>query len=295
MTRSTIGPRRGALAAGLGVLGAFVAGCTRVVDLDVAEGTKRLVVEARLESIKGDARGRQHVRLSLTDGFATAGTPPPATGASVEVTDEPGARFTFLEVPGTPGLYAAENLVPMIGAPYTLTIVYQGQRYQATERVVAVAPIDSLYFVYQEKTIGRKPGFRPAIDYADPVGVGNDYFWELAVNDSLRLSRDPGNRFRVISEDRFYDGGRITGYQPYDEEIVNTGDRVMMRQIGLSEAGFRYYAALFEQSNGGGSPFSVPPASVKGNVANLTTPSLYPLGYFLASEVSERRAVVGTH
>lgn len=272
---------------------AAATGCTKVVDLDLAEGAKRLVVEARLEAIKGAPRGRQQVRLSLTDGFGTAGLPPAATGAAVEVTNEQGVRFGFVESGAVPGLYLTENLVPTVGGRYTLIIDYQGERYQATDRVVPVAPIDSLYFVYQEKTIGQDPGFRPAIDYADPAVIGNYYLWELVVNDSLRIGRDPGNRFRAISEDRFYDGGRVSGYQPYDEEIVAPGDRVLMRQVALSEAGFRYYAALFDQSSGSGSPFSVPPASVRGNVANTTAPSHYPLGYFLTAEVSEKRGVVG--
>ena len=57
-------------------------GCTRVVDLEVAEGPVRLVIEGRIELIAGDAVGRQRVRLSTTDGFATSGLPPAATGES---------------------------------------------------------------------------------------------------------------------------------------------------------------------------------------------------------------------
>ena len=41
-----------------------------------------------------------------------------------------------------------------------------------------------------------------------------------------------------------------------------------------------------------GSPFAVPPASRRGNVANLTRPAEPALGYFLAVEVHERTARV---
>lgn len=69
----------------------------------------------------------------------------------------------------------------------------------------------------------------------------------------------------------------------------------MVRQIGFSEATFRHYFALFEQSAAGhGSPFAVPPGSLRGNVANLTDPAHYPLGYFWAAEVAEARAVLST-
>jgi hypothetical protein len=268
-------------------------GCTRVVDLGIDEGPVRLVIEGRIELIKGDAIGRQHIRLSTTDGFATAGYPPAVKGATVTVTDDQGRVFNFAESATESGTYVTTGLVPTLGGRYTLAVRFRGDRYTATDQVQPVSPIDSLYFVYQDQSAIRSdPGFRSLIDYTDPPGKGNYYLWEMIVNDSLRLSRDPGNRFRVISEDRFYDGGRVVGYLPFDEEVVETGQLVLMRQLALSEASYRYYAALFEQSTGGGSPFSTPPASVRGNGANLDNPSLYPLGYFLAADVSERRAIV---
>lgn len=267
------------------------ASCTRVVDLGVEEGPVRLVIEGRVELIKGDQAGRQTIRLTTTDAFSAAGRPPVVTSATVSVADERGSVFPFA-YSAEAGAYVATGFIPRVGGRYTLTVRYQGERYTATDELKSVSPIDSLYFTYVEKTAVIDPGFRAAIDYADPPGLGNYYLWELFVNDSTRLSRDPGNRFRVISEDRFYDGGRVTAYQPFDEEIVEPGQRVLMRQLALSEASYRYYAALFDQATGGGSPFSTPPASVRGNAANLDNPTRYPLGYFLAAEVSERRAIV---
>lgn len=270
---------------------AVATGCTRVVDLGVDEGPVRLVIEGRVELIKGDQAGRQTIRLTTTDPFSSAGRPPIVTNASVSVADERG-RIVPFAYSAEAGAYVATGFIPRLGGRYTLSVLYQGERYTATDELRPVSPIDSLYFTYVEKTAVIDPGFRAVIDYADPPGQGNYYLWELIVNDSLRLSRDPGNRFRVISEDRFYDGGRVTAYQPFDEEIVDPGQRVLMRQLALSEASYRYYAALFDQATGGGSPFSTPPASVRGNAANLDNPARYPLGFFLAAEVSERRAIV---
>ena len=266
-------------------------GCTRVVDLDLTEGPVRLVVEGRLERIKSDVLGHQSIRLSTTDAFAHAGLPPAAVGAKVTITDSSGRVETFSSL--APGLYETSAFFPVIGMRYTLDIEYQGEHYRATDRLLPVAPIDSLYFKFMEKAPGvEHAGLRAVVDYTDPPGLGNDYLWELVVDDSLRISPDPGNRFRIISEDRFYDGGRVVGYQPFDEEVVRPGQRVLMRQVGISEQAFRYYSAIFAQSNGTGSPFSVPPASVRGNVANVDDGTHYPLGYFLAAEVSEKLATV---
>ena len=50
--------------------------------------------------------------------------------------------------------------------------------------------------------------------------------------------------------------------------------------------------ALNDQTTNDGSPFATAPASVRGNVANRTRPAHHALGYFAASEVAERTAVV---
>ncbi|MFN0180861.1 MAG: DUF4249 domain-containing protein [Gemmatimonadales bacterium] len=269
-------------------------GCTRVVDLDLAEGPRRLVVEGRIELRPDDATGLQAIRLTTTGPFEATDEPPAAIGAVVVVAEEGGRVFHFTrEALGGGRRYLAAGFVPRLGAEYTLTVDYDGHQYRASHRLLPVPPIDSLYFEYEDAGLAQgDSGFRAVIDYRDPAGDKNYYLWDLIVDGRQRIGIDPGNRFRIISDDRFYDGGRVIGYQPYDEEVVEPGQRVALRQVALSEAGFRYYAALFEQTTGGGGPFSTPPSSVRGNVINLTDTNRYPLGFFFAAQVAERTAVV---
>ena len=265
------------------------AGCTRVVDLTVEQGPVRLVIEGRIELRDNDPVARQRIRLTTTDAYQSSAPPPPARGAVVRVADDAGRTFDFAESATEPGVYLHDGLVAVVGARYTLTIDYLGERYEGSHQLIAVPPIDSLYFVYREKGLAQgDSGFRALIDYADPAGTKNYYLWELLVDGKPRIKTDPGNQFRIISDDRFYDGGRVIGYQPYDEEVVEPGQLVTLRQVALSEGGFRYYTALFEQTTGGGGPFSTPPASVRGNVSNRTNQDHYPLGFFFSAQVSER-------
>ncbi len=265
------------------------AGCTRVVDVAVEQGAVRLVIEGRIELRDKDPVARQRIRLTTTDAYQSSAAPPPARGAVVRVADDAGRSFAFAESTTEPGVYLRDGLVPVVGARYTLTIDYQGERYEGSHQLNAVPPIDSLYFRYREKGLAQgDSGFRALINYADPAGIRNYYLWELLVDGKPRIKTDPGNQFRIISDDRFYDGGEVIGYQPYDEEVLETGERVTLRQVALSEAGFRYYTALFEQTTGGGGPFSTPPASVRGNISNRTVQTHYPLGFFLTAQVSER-------
>ena len=104
---------------------------------------------------------------------------------------------------------------------------------------------------------------------------------------------DPGNAFNLVSRDEFYDGQPVIGFQPNDEVALETGQLGTVRQIALSRSGYDYYRALLEQNAlGSGNPFSIPPASVRGNVANLTRPERFALGFFEAAEVSVASATV---
>ena len=62
---------------------------------------------------------------------------------------------------------------------------------------------------------------------------------------------------------------------------------MLFRQYGISEEVYRYLFALGEQTTNDGSPFAVPAASVRGNIVNRTNPSRYPLGFFMATEITE--------
>ncbi|MGE0441261.1 MAG: DUF4249 domain-containing protein [Gemmatimonadales bacterium] len=279
---------RGALA-GL-ALGA-VASCTRVVTVDVDEGPVRLVVDARVL-----AGGVSRVVLSTTAAYSSSDLPPPVEDAVVAITDDLGGRFECPLVGPPKGTYRCDlpgTLEPAAGVTYTLTIDYQGERYQASATLEPVPPIDSLYFKFEGKGISQgDSGFRAVIDYSDPAGVKNFYLWELFVDGVQQFRIDPGNRFRLISEDRFYDGGEVIGYQPFDEDVVEPGSLVEVRQLSMSEEAYRYFFVLFEQTTSGGGPFATPPASVRGNVANLTNPQHRALGFFLVGSEAFRIATV---
>lgn len=265
--------------------------CERVVDVDVAEGPRRLVVEARLERILGSASGNQSVRLTTTGSYFADALPSAARGAVVRVTDDLGVVSPLTES-SAPGVYATNALVVNRGRSYTLRIDFEGQRYEATDRTVTVTPIDSLYF--EAPKPGRfsgEGGVRASIDTRDPAGEKNFYLWDQFVNGVRLLGPDSAFKLRIIAPDDAVDGKPVLGYQPFEGVDIPVGATVLVRQIGISEAMYRYYFALSDQVSGDGSIFSVPPSSLRGNVANRTTPSRPALGYFGVSEVGEARAV----
>lgn len=263
-----------------------LAACERVVDLDVTEGTRRLVIEARLERVRGRVNGNQSITLTTTAPYFGDAAPPPATGATVRVTDDAGVSVSFVET--APGRYTTTQLTIRIGAQYKLTITYEGQVYESTETAQSVAPIDSLYLESpQPGRFSGTEGVRATVDLVDPPGLGNGYLWDQFIDGGRVLGPDSSFKYRMVVMDDAVDGLTITGFQPYEGIDIPIGSTVLMRQIGLSERMYRYYFAFSDQVSADGSPFAVPPASVRGNVSNLTDPSRFPLGYFYAAEVAE--------
>lgn len=275
--------------------GFALAGCERVVNITVPNAPERLVVEGRVERVNGVASGRQVVVLTTTEPYFRNEAAPPARGAQVSIGDAAGHNTVLRESATEPGHYVTDSLVATIGTRYTLRIRWQGDDYEAVDSLLAVPSLDSLYF---RPPIG--PGMpdsasgelRATIDLRDPAAVANFYLWDMFVNGTQIAASDTTVQFRSVDSDEFYNGRRMRGVQPYVETPVRSGQRIMVRQQSLTAQVYRYYKALNDQVGSDGSPFSVPPNSLRGNVANLTRPAVPALGYFMATNVSEREARV---
>ncbi len=95
-----------------------------------------------------------------------------------------------------------------------------------------------------------------------------------------------------MERDAFFNGALERGYQPYSGVVLHSGQTVRIRHMSLSDQAYRFYLTLNTVILSDGSPFSLPPSSLRGNVGNLTRPLEPALGYFLAAEVDERVAIV---
>ena len=272
-------------------------GCERVVDITVPTMAARLVVSGRLELVRGAPSGRQVITLSTSAPYFETAAPPPARGAQVSVTDSRGVTTRFREQASTPGVYVTDSLVPVLNRRYTLRVRWNNENYEGSDSLLPVAPIDSFYFgertgLFAPPDVAREPGPRATIDFRDPSGVENHYVWDQFVDGRRLVEADTAFRFRPMERDAFFNGALVRGYQPYSGVVLRSGQTVRLRHMSLSEQGYRYYLSLNNVTLGDGSPFSIPPASLRGNVANLTRPGEAALGYFLAAEVDERTARV---
>ncbi|MCK0131827.1 DUF4249 domain-containing protein [Flavobacteriaceae bacterium F08102] len=254
--------------------------CEDVIQVNVPNEPPRLVIDASINWFKGTLGNKQSIFLSLTAPYFDS-IIPPATGATVKITNTKGTVFTFLEQE-TPGHYSTNNFEPQINETYTLTILYENNLYTATETMFAVTKIDHI----AQRLDGGFDGKTTEIKayYKDPVGEQNYYLYEFKNETSLfpRL---------VVYSDEFSNSNEFFAF--YSDEDLKPGQKLDIKAYGISDKFYTYMSILLQQNNeNNGGPFETQPAIVKGNCANTTNKDYYPLGYFRLSEADRRSYLV---
>ncbi|MDY2587698.1 DUF4249 domain-containing protein [Winogradskyella aquimaris] len=249
--------------------------CEDVIDVDLNTSEPRLVIDASINWLKNTPGNQQSIRLSLTAPFFND-TVPPANNAIVTISDSDNNTFSFIEEADT-GIYRNDSFIPVIDETYTLTILYNGETYTATETLKPVVSID---FVEQNNEGGFSgEDIELKAFYTDPANEENYYFFEFISDIAVTPTLE-------VYEDRFTDGNQIFGF--YTEEDLESGDVVTIRNYGISEQFYDFMFILLQQgSEESGGPFETQPATVRGNCINTTNPNNFPFGYFRLSEVDE--------
>ncbi len=266
-------------------------GCQEVITIDLEQGPERLVIEGRIEKIQGRDSGYQKITLSSTGEYFANTETPRIRNAKVVVEDNQGNSYIFRESSTVPGCYEIFDLFARVGETYTLTIEYNGEIYTASEKLNPVAPIDTAYQEYIEKSGFDEEGIRVRIDYTDPVDQENYYYWQQYRNGESYIRVNPGTKWSLLGDDRYSNGQRVRGKVPNDELIYESGDYATVRQLSITRLAYDYHFYLYKQMGDRGL-FDTPPAPIRGNIENLTNADNYALGYFGASEVSEAHLII---
>ncbi|RIV68781.1 DUF4249 family protein [Flagellimonas aequoris] len=256
------------------------ASCEDIVDVEVQEGPKRLVVEASLDWEKGTEGNIQTIRLRESTPFFSTDTDTGVIGASVVVTnDSSGDSYIFADQGN--GEYLTTNFEPVLEQTYSLRIEYNGEVYTATE---TMTPVTDITRVFQD----REDGFDDEVlevhvVFTDPEEEGNNYLLKFQREGDLLPDLEEG-------EDEFVNGNEIDWwYEIEKDEDTHTepfkpGDVVNIEMYGISRAYYDYIKILISQLGGVGL-FESTPVAVKGNCINTTNPDNYAFGYFRLTQV----------
>jgi len=255
------------------------ASCEDIVDVEVQEGPKRLVVEASLDWEKGTTGNVQTIKLSESTPFFDTNTISAVTGANVVVTNlTNNETFDFADQGN--GEYRTTTFNPVLGQSYSLRIEYNGEIYTATETMTGVTNITDVFQAREEGF--DTDALEVHVVFTDPIEEGNNYLFKFQRDGDLLPDLEVG-------EDEFVNGNELDWWyeiEENEEENITPfapGDIVIIEMYGISGAYYDYMKILTAQLGGVGL-FETTPVAVKGNCINETNPENYAFGYFRLTE-----------
>lgn len=260
-------------------------GCQKIVEVPIQNDITRLVIEANIERKNTSDSAIQVIRLTQSAQVNNSSDPSVVSDADVVVrgSDNSEHRFFFF---APVGRYVCTTFVARSNVNYTLNIVWRGDTYTATERVIPGARIDSIYQFYQNQTIFQDSGLVVKIDFTDPITERNYYRIDVLRNDTLKIVVDPGNEQIRLREDTQFNGKKVRDVLVDNEVIFKPGDTATVRLSSISQYAYEAFRTMFIQTGGGTIGGNPPPVPIRSNVANTTSQQRYPLGYYSVADVS---------
>ncbi|MBO9585771.1 MAG: DUF4249 domain-containing protein [Flavobacterium sp.] len=258
-------------------LSLFLTSCEEVVNVDLDTAPAKLVIEAAINWEKGTKGNEQTIKLTTTTGYFED-VIPTVSNAIIYIENSKKERFNFIEVKKT-GQYVCNTFKPIIDEEYTLTIISRGNRYIGTETLKSVASITRIEQNNQGGFSGKDIEVKAF--YNDPADAANFYLYKYSYSNKVKSTF-------YVDEDKFFNGNEFSSFS--DDEDLKTGNQIEVTHYGISQQYYNYMNILVSiaGSNVGG-PFQSPPATVKGNMINVTNKDNYPLGYFSLSETSTEK------
>lgn len=256
----------------------FTTSCEDVVDVDLNTAPPKLVIDASIIWQKGTLGNEQRIKLTTTTGYYETAIPP-ASGATVFITDSNNTVFTFTEYQQS-GEYFCANFLPVLNTDYVLTVVYKNETYTAKETLKPAPRIER----FEQRNDGGFSGDEIEIKiFYNDNGATEDYYLTR-----YKPSFTAIPSFDSVS-DEFFQGNQIFAF--YSHEDLKSGDTLDFSILGISKTYYNYMNVLAGIVGSGG-PFQTPPATLRGNVVNTTNFDNYSLGYFNVSEMDSKQYLV---
>jgi hypothetical protein len=253
----------------LSVLLLTLTSCTKVIELDLKNTEKQVVIEGTVT----DQPGPQTVRVGVSAGFYESGIGEVISNATVTLSDNNSTPESLTYVGN--GLYQTRNIKGVAGHTYTLTVTANGRQYVAQSTLPASVSLDRL--TTENMPFGS--GKSVYANFTDPAGVKNYYRWVLTVN-----GKKQNDVF--VFDDRLNDG-RTTRQAlrstNNNADEIKTGDRVSVEMQCLDPVLYEYFRGLAQVV---GSDQAATPANPTTNLSGGA------LGYFSATSVSTQQLTV---
>jgi len=302
------------------VVAAFGLGCIEEYFFTIPDSSNSfLIVEGQIT----DEPGPYFVKLSKSVSINSSEVEPVST-AEIQIEKE-GMVYKLVQLGD--GLYASEGFQAEPEANYRLSISLDGSQYQSSWQKLKASPeMDSVYYIVDEEETENpdvaidgiqwfvdRHGqgsdaelFRYQWDETWQIGVswptfeyyvGNDLTEPIPVEDRRNTCwiNKPSSKINLTSTSTLSEN--VVSEHPLffasdEEERFTIKYSLLVRQYALEEDEYEFWRALRESNAEGGNLFDKQPASVVGNIINISDPEETVLGFFSANGVTEQRVFV---
>lgn len=302
------------------VLGVIVS-CVDPLDINIDKEENILIVEGAITTLPGP----HIIRLTLSAKYGSIfdGYIRPLTSADVIIRDSDGINYELIEDKENASLYyTPPEFQAAVGKTYTLLIrTLQGQEYTSLpEKIIKATPIDSLSARFKSTPTAEgvnSTGLEVFSTFQDNPDTRNYFMWRNSATykietypENFMTSPPEGgpaiipapksccrdcwvdernNKTLRIFSDENVNGNSVTQLVTYvSDDGVRYTEKYLIRveQHTLTQKAYQFFKLLEQQASISGDIFDPPPATLRGNMINLTNPDENVIGYFRASDVS---------
>jgi len=248
--------------------------CEEVIDLNLDQHEKRVVIDANLFV---DETDYNKITLSYSAPFYADGYQYIST-ASVKITNtstNESYPFTYT----SNGTYENSNFDPETNATYELEVIVEGKTYRATSKVWQAPEIEKI----EQVNDGGFTGDMKEVQFYYRDDANTEDYYLSQIKDSEENDFFNGN-------DLFTNGNLMSdSYAAEDEQV---GETIFYGLAKIDKDYYSYLSKLFSNAATAGNPFATPTGTLKGNIINTTNENEFPLGYFHISKRSTTSYII---
>ena len=246
-----------------------LAGCQKVINLDLKNGTPQYVIEGNITNLPGPYT----VTIGQTDSVFNDYSFKGVSQALVVIGDNAGNSETLRET--APGVYQTASLTGVEGRTYNLSITLGNQHFTSSSAMPYQVNLDSLYI---EELVNVSKTVKAVVPvFTDPPQKGNCYRFNQYINGVLDKT--------VYSQDDDFTNGK-TNYsallRPSPDSTLHPGDRVDVEMQCIDYPVYKYWFSLDQASLGNSGNIPANPVTNIGGGA---------LGYFSA-HTSQTKTII---
>jgi hypothetical protein len=292
------------------VLSVMISSCIKQVDVATRNEKPVLVVEGNITTDTIPYT----VKLSYSGPAIATNQVPEATyekEATVTISDEQG-QSTALVYTGEGNYQTTDpSFIGQVGHSYQVNIhLKDGTTYLSIPEKIAapvdIANINVSYTSHFDIYYPSRMDF--SVDVQDPAGEENYYKWDFdgwtmrqthgvpcgfgCVMFEYCYQKQVDKGIKILS-DNLINGNQVKNFTVGHSYIYTFGNHfIEISQSSLTREAFQFWQRYNDQLTRTGSILDPLPASIRGNIYNESKPDEFALGYFSASSVTHRRAIV---